>query len=124
MEKLIDANVILRYLLQYPEDMAEKAKEVIMGGAFTTVEVVAEVVYVLSKVYAVGRNEIKDSLVAFMDVISLDNKEVVVEALEMYVTLNLDFVDCILASRAKLLGDIVFTFDKKLAKAINAIAEE
>jgi len=44
--RLIDANVILRYLLNDHEEMSQKAKTVIMGGACTTVEVLAEVVYV------------------------------------------------------------------------------
>ena len=53
--KLIDANVILRYLLQEPQDQAEQAKAVMEAGAFTTMEVMAEVVYVLQKVYEIDR---------------------------------------------------------------------
>ena len=41
---ILDANVILRYLLGDIPDQAEKAKEAVMAGASTTTEVLAEVV--------------------------------------------------------------------------------
>lgn len=48
MKKLIDANVILRYLLGDHPEYSEKAKKVIEEGAYTLPEVIAEVVYVLN----------------------------------------------------------------------------
>ena len=51
MKILIDANVILRYLLNDVEEMAKKSAEIINAGAFTLPEVIAEVVYVLKSVY-------------------------------------------------------------------------
>ena len=43
---LIDTNVILRFLLNDVPEQAEQAKAVIEAGAFTTIEVIAEVVYI------------------------------------------------------------------------------
>ena len=63
MKKLIDANVILRYLLRDHPQMSEEAKKVIEEGAFTLPEVLAEVVYVLKGVYQVERTEIAKTLV-------------------------------------------------------------
>ena len=40
---IIDANVILRYLLKDHHAMSEAAKETILAGAQTTAEVLAEV---------------------------------------------------------------------------------
>ena len=57
---LIDANVILRYLLKDVDDVAEESSRIIERGAFTISEVLAEVVYVLMKVYYVERQEISD----------------------------------------------------------------
>ena len=48
--KLVDANVILRYLLNDNQEMAQQAKAVIEGGAYTKPEIIAEVVYVLKGV--------------------------------------------------------------------------
>lgn len=51
MKKLIDANVILRYLLEDHPQLSPEAKKVIESGAYTLPEVLAEVVYVLKGVY-------------------------------------------------------------------------
>ena len=56
--KLIDANVILRYLLNDNPEMAQQAKAVIEGGAYTKPEIIAEVVYVLKGVYHATRADI------------------------------------------------------------------
>ena len=52
---ILDANVILRYLLRDLPDMAEEAKAAVLSGASTTAEVLAEVVYVLAGVYNADR---------------------------------------------------------------------
>ena len=49
MKSIIDANVILRYILDDNKEMAEEAARVIQNGARTLPEVIAEVVYVLAK---------------------------------------------------------------------------
>ena len=43
--RILDANVILRYLLNDIPDQAEEARKAVMEGAATTTEVLAEVVY-------------------------------------------------------------------------------
>ena len=60
MKKIIDANVILRYLLDDDKDMADIAEKIIMNGAKTLPEVLAEVVYVLSGVYKMQRSEVSE----------------------------------------------------------------
>lgn len=62
MKKLIDANVILRYLLGDHPQMSKEAKKIIEDGAFTLPEVLAEVIYVLKGVYKVERPEITKTL--------------------------------------------------------------
>ena len=103
MKKLIDANVILRYLLGDHPQMSEKAKKVIEAGAFTLPEVLAEVVYVLKGIYKVERAEIAKVLIDFLDEISIENQ---------------DFVDCVLIARHRILGDEVVSFDKKLSNRL------
>ena len=52
---MFDTNMILRYLLDDNLEMADKAEEYIKNenaDVFVTVEVIAEVVYVLQKVYS------------------------------------------------------------------------
>lgn len=118
MKKLIDANVILRYLLGDHPQMSKEAEKVIKAGAFTLPEVLAEVVYVLKGVYKVERTEIAVTLIEFLDEIAIDNQEIMCEALFVFSETLLDFVDCILIARHRVLGDSVMSFDKKLNKML------
>ena len=123
MAKLIDANVILRHLLRDVEDQSEQARIIIAGGAYTTTEVLAEVVYVLQGIYHVPRDKIQTALTALMGEVLTDHADVIVKALAIYGEKSLDFVDCVLIARACVLGDDVFTFDKKLNSALRQYLE-
>ena len=114
MARLIDANVILRYLLHDVEEQSQRAKEIISNGAYASTEVIAEVVYVLDKTYHVPRDQIKVALTALLKDIQVENVSVLRFAFEVFSLKRLDFVDCVLISRACIVGDLVFSFDKKL----------
>ena len=119
MKKLIDANVILRYLLNDHPQMSEEARKIVEAGAFTLPEVIAEVVYVLKGVYQVERKEVADTLIAFLDEVGINCKNVMCEALSVFAETSLDFVDCILIGRHKILGEEVASFDNKLNKMLS-----
>ena len=112
--KLIDANVILRFLLRDNVEMAEISKEVIKNGAYTRTEIIAEVVYVLESVYDMSRNDISEFLVAALKVIKIEDKDAFIKAVDIYKDTKLDFVDCIIIGRNHVLREEVFSFDKKL----------
>lgn len=58
--KIVDANIILRYLLNDTEELAEKAADIIENNkVLVPNEVIAEIVYVLEKVYKVKNDEIR-----------------------------------------------------------------
>ena len=114
MSRLLDANAILRYLLNDIPDQASEVEQ-------TIGEVIAEVVYVLQGVYKLERSETTNALVVFLDEIDIADKPVVKEALHEYAATSLDYVDCVLYSRAKLLGENILSFDKKLNKKISEI---
>lgn len=120
--RLLDTNAILRYLLGDIEDQQLKAKEVIDAGAFTLPEVLAEVVYVLTGYYEEERETVYDSLTDLLDDVHIDNKEVISEGLTIFRDTSLDFVDCLLIGRNHVLGDDVFSFDRKLNKRL--VSEE
>lgn len=73
---MIDANVILRHLLRDVEDQSEQARIVIAGGAYTTAEVLAEVVYVLHGVYQVP--------LSILDTTGLDCKKALLSPISDY----------------------------------------
>lgn len=118
MRKLIDANVVLRYLLGDHPQMSKSARQVIEEGAFTLPEVIAEVVYVLKGVYGIDREEIGRTIIDFLDEVAVENQETVCEALSLFSETSLDFVDCILIARHRILGEEIVSFDKKLNKML------
>lgn len=82
---IIDANVILRYLLNDVEDLAIKSKHIIEKiHVFIPNEIVAEVVYVLQKFYEVPRNEILLRLIELVkfENIDLPNKAIIIKAFD------------------------------------------
>jgi len=115
---LIDANVILRYLHNGHAEMAEQAKAAVQNGAFTTPEILAEVVYVLTGVYNAQREEVRDWLSCFLDEIIMENKQAILYALRVFAETTLDFVDCLLIGYNRILGQRVRTFDKKLTRML------
>lgn len=113
--KLLDANMILRYLLNDNEDMANEVEAIISESSVNvTIEVVAEVVYVLKGVYSIERNTIKNSLLVFLSEVQSNDMEVLKTGLQVYAEENIDFVDCILYAYNKVNGYEIKTFDKKL----------
>lgn len=117
---LIDANVILRFLLQDQEESAQKAKEIIISGAYTLPEVIAEVICVLSGVYHVEKKDINTSLQDLLDDIDIPDKDIIRYAIKLYCEKNLDFVDCVLIAHNRINGVDIFSFDKKLCKEISS----
>ncbi len=85
----------------------------------------AEVVYVLEKVYKVERALISDSLrsLLYYSNISAHDKNILIEALKVYSEIKIDFVDSLLFAYSKLGGHTVFTFDQKLNQMINGLRE-
>lgn len=113
--RMLDANMILRYLLNDNEKMADEAERIIRGGnVWVTIEVLAEVVYVLKGVYSIGREEIRSSLLGFMSEVETNENEVIEVGLKTYAEQNMDFVDCILYAYHRVKDYEIKTFDKKL----------
>ena len=114
--QLIDTNVILRFILNDNEEMASRAVEVILSGAYTKPEVIAEVVYVLKSVYSTPKDKIKSIIHGLSDIIQIENAKCVIYAIDLFSGASLDFVDCLLIAYHAVNGEAVFTFDKKLNK--------
>ncbi len=115
--QLIDANVILRYLLNDSPEMSLKAKELISSGnAYTKPEVIAEVVYVLKKVYQIEKDGVQKFIKSLLDDISCTEESCIRMAVDIYSSISLDFVDCLLISYHRINNENIFSFDKKLNK--------
>jgi len=118
---LVDANIVLRYILRDNKELARNAKVIIENKEVEIpFEVIAEIVYVLEKVYSVGRNEIYESILlvsGYSNVIVTDYT-VLEYALNEYKDAHIDFVDALLLGYNKIRKKEVHTFDKKLCKLL------
>lgn len=116
---MLDANVILRYLLNDDERMASEAENIIKNMPVqVTIEIVAEVVYVLKGVYHIGRMEIGQCLLDFLAEVNTTKPDVLKLGIETFAKQNLDFPDCILYAYHMVKGYEVKTFDRKLIKLL------
>ena len=119
---LFDTNALLRFLLQDDEEKALFVREKMLLHAFLIpVEVVAEMVYVLSKVYQVDRQRIAKELYRLLNAPNAvaQNQKAVEFALEIFAETKLDFVDCIMIGYAKSENVQIITFAKKLKKQLD-----
>jgi len=119
--KKIDANIVLRYVLNDNSKLSSKAKEIIDNNIVEVpIEVLCEVVYVLAGHYGIDRKSISTELQHFFErtQCALSHREAVMRGLEYFGQKPLDFVDCVLAGYAEVEKDEIFSFDNKLKKLL------
>jgi len=116
---MLDTNAILRLVLKDNAEMEKVVKNTLIKQlCFIPIEVVAEAIYVLTKVYKLERLLIATTLKDFFEIsnVYVFKKEIVYSALNLFANSNLDFVDCLLVSYSKIENYDVLTFDKELKK--------
>ena len=120
-EKIVDANVILRFFVRDNEEQFLRAKAFIQRlelgkeNVLMTEIVFAEVVWVLNKVYEVPRQEIADTfskVIGYRGIRTMLEKEIFQESLRLYAKHSLDIQDVFLAVLSKNKGCPIITFDK------------
>jgi predicted nucleic acid-binding protein len=120
-EKVIDANVILRFFLEDDEEQFRKTKpffqrlELSKEEALITDIVFAEVVWVLNKVYGIPRPEIAEKfsrVINYRGVKTVFGKELYAESLRLYAKHSMDIQDLLLAVLARDRDCTIVTFDK------------
>ena len=123
----LDANIILRYVLDDHAELSPKAKIIIGESDIETPrEILCEVVYILARIYKINRKDIADTLLDFFSSTNcnLPHREAIIKAIEYYGVKNLDFVDCILAGYLKTENTSICSFDEKLEKVLLSISKE
>jgi predicted nucleic acid-binding protein len=122
--KLIDANVILRYLLNDDKALFERASallEKVKIGEETVIipeSVLSECVYVLLKIYRIDRPTVAEKLKGlflYKGVMNSDKKDLI-DSLTLLAKGKLSIVDCILCAKSLNHRMLLFTFDDELKK--------
>ena len=115
----LDANVVLRYLLNDVPEQSLKSKSIITGSASYVTDVVAvEIIFVLERVIGMKRPDIVMLFKTFLSLPNLVyNDYFLDQAIDLYgAKNNLSIVDCYAATEAKMYGNSLITFDKELVK--------
>lgn len=118
---IVDANIVLRYLLNDVREFSEKATDLLENNeVLVPNEVIAEIVYVLEKVYHVENKQISSALIELFDYrnIKVNDHEILIEALLVYAEKKLDFVDTLLFAYHTVRKHEIYTFDKKLNRML------
>lgn len=120
MQPIVDANIVLRYLLADDPSQTKQATEAIEAGCELMIETITEIVYVLRGRYEVPRSEIATTLSSLLEsgTVYVQQYEEVNFALQLYADKNIDFIDCLLVAQNQINGREIITFDKKLQKLL------
>lgn len=121
---LLDANVLLRFLLNDHES-SKKARELFYyygkGELHATDDVWLEVVHVLESVHGFSRRKIADNLSHLFPVVSLSLPIYLQLAIEIYCHSRSDWVDCCLVARNRLENIAVISYDKWVIKNLHEV---
>jgi len=120
----LDTNVIVRFLAKEPPAMARRAERLLARAqageiAFRlTPIVVAEIVWVLSTIYEREPGEIAAGLSALLraDGIYTDQRDTLLEALDLMVRKRVAFPDAFVTVSARQANEPVCTFDTDLKR--------
>jgi predicted nucleic-acid-binding protein len=121
---LPDTNTIVRYLVKDDFALYAKAKgffdKIKNGGEKAVIleSVIAECIYVLTKIYQVPKDRASNSLIDILHYkgIANDDRRELIRALTLFSGKGIDIVDCILCAKAVDSGDNLFSFDEELNK--------
>jgi predicted nucleic-acid-binding protein len=125
VKKLIDANIILRYLLKDDETLFEKASSLLEkvkvgeDSVIISESVLAESVYVLQKVYKIEREVIAEKLrelFAYKGIANSDRKDLI-DSIILFGQTRLSIVDSIVCTKSINQGLSLITFDDDLKRA-------
>jgi predicted nucleic-acid-binding protein len=115
----LDANVVLRFVLNDVPTQSRRARAFVAATAcYTTDVALSEVCFVLDKVYGLDREVITGLMSAFLRVETIMyNESIIDEVLHLYVrSRSLSFADCYAATEARYFGNDLVTFDKALVR--------
>lgn len=120
-----DTNIFIRFLTNNPPKQAERVRNVFERleakrlELFVSDIVVVEIAYVLESVYEQARTEVSKKLIAIAELenVVIENRSLVLEAINIYREKGLDFTDAYLAAHMKKAGcKNICTFDSDFKK--------
>ena len=120
-----DTNLFIRFFTGEPVSQARESKKFLDQVSkgkyelFVCDLIVAEIIYVLESVYHLDRNAVVEKMLAIIETSNtiIENRHIILRALDLYEEKNIDFIDAYLISHSvKNNCTIIFTFDKDFKK--------
>lgn len=127
MATSLDANVVLRMILNDVPEQSDRAAEFLdQHKCYLTDVVISECVFVLEKVYKLDRFFIKGSMEILFEIETLSfNERLIEETFGLYVAhKTLSFADCYSVAEATLRQNELLTFDRAVIKKCSPVAKE
>lgn len=125
MTPFVDTNLFIRYLTEddpVQTDAVERLFIKVKEGketVQTSVLVIVEIVWVLESIFKKSRDEIKEMIQKIINTQNLmvENRDILLQGLEIYSQKNIDFVDAYHAVFLKSTGEkIIYSFDQDFDK--------
>ena len=121
---LLDTNILLRFITGEPTDQAEEVADLVRAAEAGKVKlcvlpmVLAEAVFVLTGFYNHPRSKVADVLTHLISSSGFysDEQERMLQALKLYGSGKLDFVDCYLAAISICEERPLVSYDRDLVK--------
>ena len=114
--KFLDANIILRYVTNdKPADSLKCERILKQETLFTNALVIAEVLWVLFSAYKFPKQKVIDAIQRILNSsnIYLDDKELILSALDIFEANNIDFIDAYnTAFMSRKGADIIYSYDR------------
>ena len=121
----VDSNIFMRWLLGDDKEQADaiaalvKKYEKSGEHLWASDTVIAEVVWVLESVYSISPKVVAQYIGSLLDVetFEFENRERLLQAVELYRAHEIDFIDCYIVASAKDKGlSAVVSFDRDFKK--------
>ncbi len=120
-----DTNIFIRLFADDVPEQTRVSKRILEGLLEDKYElylcdlVFAEIVYVLESYYKLEKKDILEKMFAILKFKNLlvENKSIIIEALDIYHDKNIDFTDAFMACHARKAGcNKIFSFDKDFTR--------
>ena len=118
---MADANTMICCIIGDDQNKIAEFQQIrLEQNIIYTLEVIAEVVYVLTKVYQVSREEASNAIQIFLRAknIVCSSGAITVKALQLFANNHLDFVDNVLLAYHQIQGIEIYSYVRKLMNSI------
>jgi predicted nucleic acid-binding protein len=129
MKKIVDANIVIRFLTDDTPNLTEKIRKYFASSkdCFILTDVtIAEIAWVLESYYELPREEIVKRISALLEEEAfMANRSLIARALHCFLQYNIDYIDAYLAAYAEHNQiETVLSYDRSLGRVKTIRREE